>query len=188
MNRPAKLADPAATASEFSARFTSAEFRAMREANAFPDMKVELIDGELQRITPPMSQHGARQAKVMVRLSRVIDERRLIGEVGIDLGGDTIVACDLAVLIAPIDQNRLLTPAELHLVVEIAETTSARDLGLKRLAYACAGIPHYWVVDGVCSVIHAHTEPVDGDYKMNHSTRFGEPLAVPGTGATIVID
>lgn len=189
MNRPATFALPSGTPEDFAARFTTREFLTMCESDVFADMKMELVDGELQRMMPPMNRHGARQAKVMIRLAGIVAEGRLIGEVGIDLGNDTVVACDLAIVHDSIEQNRLLLPEELHLVVEIAETTAARDLGLKRLAYAAAGIAHYWVVDGVRAVIHVHAEPVDGDYAMIHTVRFGEPLAVPGAdNATIVID
>ncbi len=73
------------------------------------------------------------------------------------------------------------------LVVEIAETTLTRDMGTKRARYAAAGIPEYWVVDGARSVVHVHREPIDCDYALIHTARFGEPLAVPGTEATILL-
>ncbi|TCP73253.1 putative restriction endonuclease [Sphingomonas sp. PP-CE-1G-424] len=61
-------------------------------------------------------------------------------------------------------------------------------MGPKRTDYASIGIENYWVVDGARSVVHVFGEPVDGDYAQVHTVRFGEPLAVPGTNATIIID
>jgi Uma2 family endonuclease len=42
------------------ARFTTAEFLRMGESGAFDDIKVELVDGELERMNPPQTAHAAR--------------------------------------------------------------------------------------------------------------------------------
>lgn len=177
-------------AESFRARFTTAEFLRMVEAGAFEDWKVELVDGEIERMPPPGKEHGRRQMMIGVRLSRVVAEALLVGEVGIDLGDDTVLGCDAAVLrrsLGDVD-NRMLRPDEVLLAVEIAETSRERDLGLKRMKYAAAGIAHYWVVDGKRGVVHVHAEPVAGDYAEIATVRFGQPLPVPGTDATITIE
>ncbi len=186
MNKPASTASFVPVASN-SARFTTAEFLRMCEVGAFDDIKVELVDGELERMPPPGNEHGRRQMMVGIRLSRVIDEELLRGEVGIDLGNDTVLGCDAAILAAPVSGNRVLQPGEVTLAVEVAETTMWRDMGMKRVKYAAAGIAHYWVIDGERSVVHVWGEPVNGDYAQIGTVRFGEPLAVPGTDKTIVI-
>ena len=96
---------------QIPARFTTAEFLRMGESGAFDDMKVELVEGELVRMNPPMSAHAARQAKIAIRLSRLFAESRIMGEVGVDLGNDTVVGCDVAVLREPVAENRLLVAA-----------------------------------------------------------------------------
>ncbi len=185
MNRPAH---PSSIGSG-NARFSAAEFRQMAATGAFAEMAVELIDGELQRMNPPMSDHGARQMRLGTKLWQVFgqDHDRVLGEVGIQLADDTVVGCDVAVLRAPIEGNRLLFPADLLLVVEVADTTLDRDTGLMRRKYAAAGIAHYWVVDGARGVVHVYGEPIAGDYAQIATIRFGDPLAVPGTDATICL-
>lgn len=170
------------------ARFTSAEFLHMVESGAFEGMKVELIDGELERMNPPMGGHGAAQADVLIELASVTPKDRLRGEVGIVLNDSTVVACDAALLRQPIAENRFLTPNDVLLVVEIAQTTQSRDMGLKRMLYAQAGIPTYWVIDGVRRVVHVYADPVEGDYSSVHTVRFGEALSVPGCEAAITLD
>lgn len=170
------------------ARFTAAEFLRMCDSGAFDDMKVELVKGELERMPPPGTRHAARQAQVLIRLSMVIALERLVGEVGIDLGDDTVLGCDAVVLHAPVMENRRLVPADVLLAVEVAETSVPRDTGMKRLAYAEAGIPHYWVLDGDRSVVRVFSEPLAGDYVSVSTVAFGAPVAVPGTDRTIVID
>ncbi len=172
----------------FKTRFTTAEFGEMTALGAFGDMKVELVHGELERMNPPHNAHASRQAQIVIRLARFVSEALLRGGVGIDLGSDTVMGCDAVVLRRPVDQAGLLKSEDMALAIEIAETTIARDLGIKRLAYAGANIPFYWVVDGERSVTHVFSEPVLGDYAVIGTVRFGEPLAVPGTDRTIVID
>ncbi len=182
MNKPFQLAE-----SSTRATFTTAEFLRMGASGAFDDMKIELIDGELERMMSPMSGHASIQAMLVGLLFQVAPRGSLLGEVGIDLGDDTVLACDAALLRTPLTDNRLLTPQDIELVVEVAQTSLIRDQGTKRIHYAAAGIPEYWVVDGDRLAVHVYREPVDGDYAFITTVRFGEPLAVPGTGATIVI-
>lgn len=190
MNRPAQIdvAEAREIAPSAKARFTTAEFLHMIESGAFDDMKVELVGGELERMPPPGLNHANRQVRVALLLGSVVSVDRLTGEVGLHLSDDTLLGCDLAVLRAPIEGNRMADPSEVALVIEIAETSASRDRGMKRLAYARAAIPTYWVVDGKLELTHVYSEPRDGDYAMIETVRFGQPLAVPGTDKTIVID
>lgn len=178
---------PLPVKTDFKARFTTAEFLQMCAVDAFPDMKIELVDGQLERHDLAMNRHAMLQGRVWFALAGAIDAAVLLGTVGIILGDDTVVACDGAVLRKPITGNRMLVPDDIALVMEVAETTIARDMGMKRIKYASAGIAAYWVIDGARSVVHVFTEPVDGDYAEINTVRFGQPLTVPGAG-TIVVD
>lgn len=186
MNQMTRLA--AAPAQGFIARFTTAEFLRMIEADIFGDDKVELVEGELHRMPPPGNDHGRLQALIVGRLFRIVAEALVRAEAGVELEEGTLVGCDAAVLRAPVTGRRMLRPGDLALIVEIADTTLTRDMGIKRRKYAQAGIPAYWVVDHSRFVIHVHAEPVDGDYVEIHTVRFGQPLTVPGTQGTIVLD
>jgi Uma2 family endonuclease len=173
---------PLPVKTDFKARFTTAEFLQMCAVDAFPDMKIELVDGRLERHDLAMNRHAMLQGKVWFALAGVIDAALLLGTVGIILGDDTVVACDGAVLRKPITGNRMLVPDDIALVMEIAETTIARDMGMKRIKYASAGIAAYWVIDGARSVVHVFAEPVDGDYASINTVRFGAPLRCRGPG------
>lgn len=170
------------------ARFTSAEFLRMVESGAFEGMKVELIAGELERMNPPMGGHAAAQANVVFHLAQAVGVALILGQTGLVIDDSTVVACDAALLRQPIAENRFLTPDDVLLVVEIAQTTQSRDMGLKRMLYAQANIPTYWVIDGVRRVVHVYADPVEGDYSSVHTVRFGAPLAVPGSNAAITLD
>ena len=182
MNQLARLAP------DTRARFTNAEFLRMVESGAFEGMKIELVDGELARTNPPMGGHAQAQADALIELAMVVPRNRLRGEVGITLNDATVVACDAALLRQPIAEDRFLTPDDVRLMVEIAQTTQSRDMGLKRTLYAQADIPTYWVIDGMRHVVHVYADPVDGEYSSVHTVRFGEPLAVPGSDTAITLD
>lgn len=190
MNKSARidLGDAREIAPSSKARFTTAEFLHMIDSGAFGDMKVELVGGELERMPPPGLTHANRQIRIVLLLSTVVSSDRLTGEVGLQLSDDTLLGCDVAVLREPIQVNRMAQPSEVTLVIEVAETTASRDRGMKRLAYARAGIPTYWVVDGKLEVTHVYSEPRDGDYAQIETVRFGQQLSVPGTKTTIAID
>jgi Uma2 family endonuclease len=186
MNRPSRPSP--ATEQDHRARFTTAEFVQMVEAGAFPDMKIELVHGELQRMNPPMNEHSRYQAQLLIRIGGLVSDALLRGEASIDMGDETVLVCDAALLRNPVEGSRLISPDELILVIEVAQTTMARDTGPKRIAYAAAGIPHYWVVDGDRSVVHIYGEPIEGDYADMRTERFGAPIAVPGSDGTITVD
>jgi Uma2 family endonuclease len=74
------------------------------------------------------------------------------------------------------------TPADIRLVIEIADTTLNFDLGKKARLYARAGIVEYWVVDIPNSLVHVHLTPVKDAYASVVKYRFDEkitPLADP---------
>jgi Uma2 family endonuclease len=173
---------------ENRARFTAPEFLRMVESGAFEGMKVELIDGALERMNPPMGGHAAAQANVVFYLAQAVGVALVLGETGLVIDDSTVVACDAALLRQQVVEKRFLTPDDVLLVIEISQTTQSRDMGLKRMLYAQASIPTYWVIDGVRRVVHVYADPAEGDYSSVHTVRFGAPLAVPGSNAAITLD
>ncbi len=144
------------------ARFTADEFLRMAELGAFDDMKVELSHGEIIRMTPPNNPHGSIQARVIGKLFEITKgSRGLRGDVGIRLSDDTVRAFDAALVQASADGG-VLEPGQVHLAVEVADTSLEHDLGAKARDYAGAGLPLYWVVDVSALVVHVMSEPGRG--------------------------
>ena len=174
----------------FKARFTVAEFERMCEAGAFADMKVELIDGEIERLNLPKNEHARLQTLVMAGLLRALGDEalaRVRGEIGIVVGNATVLGGDATLFAHVVSERRWLRPDDVLLIVEVADTTVGRDLGMKQARYASAPIPHYWVVNCTARVTHVFAEPVGDTYERADLVRFGEPIAVPGTDATITL-
>lgn len=172
----------------YKARITTAEFLRMCDTDVFDDdRKIELIDGELDRMPPPNRRQSFLQTSILGKLPALFGPERACLEIGIDFGHDMLVAADLALMHAPMVEARRLRADEVSLAVEVAETTVTRDTVVKLAKYARAGVRGYWVVDRARSITHVYDEPIDGDYASFETVRHGEPLAVPGTDATITL-
>lgn len=178
-----------AGAESHKARITAAQFRRMCDVGIFDedDWKIELVDGELERMPPPKRPHSVLQGSVYAQLVSIFGAERTCIEIGIDLGDDTVFGCDVAVLLAPMLADGWPRSDEVLLTVEVSHSTLGRDLGMKVPRYAAAGVPHYWVIDSRTSVIYVHSDLSNGEYKAIRMVRFGEPLTVPETGASITL-
>ena len=67
----------------------------------------------------------------------------------------------------------LISAATVALVVEVASSTLADDLGIKLRIYAAHGIPEYWVVDVEARVIHRMWSPGPKGYARRDVVGFG---------------
>ena len=83
--------------------------------------------------------------------------------------------------------NGLATSNALLLAIELSDSSLRDDLGPKRLSYAKAGVPHYWVVDINAAQTHVMGDPVKGDYGSHDTVPFGKSIGVPGTGRKVRI-
>jgi hypothetical protein len=81
--------------------------------------------------------------------------------------------------------------ADVTCVIEVADNSLPRDLGIKLRAYARAGIPQYVVVDLLHDVVVDHRGPEGDRYARVTSLRAGETvhLSAPGgQGVSVAVD
>jgi Uma2 family endonuclease len=80
-------------------------------------------------------------------------------------------------------RGRIPECKEVALIVEVSETTLARDQGPKLLAYARAGIPTYWIVNLVDGRIELYTDPSSDGYKTRRDFQADQdvPVVIDGT-------
>jgi Uma2 family endonuclease len=55
-------------------------------------------------------------------------------------------------------------PADVFLLIEVADSSLEFDLGAKLELYARAGIREFWVVDLTANCVLVHRDPADGRY------------------------
>ena len=173
-------------------RFTAAEFMELVQHPPISDWvgKIELIDGEIVRMSPTNLPHWRMQQEVAQQLRSIFADRPggLVGpEATVRFDKRSIRLPDVGAFRDPGPARKVLDVADLFLAVEIADTTLRHDLGRKRAAYAEAGVPHYWVVDVNGRKVHVMAEPEAGDYGSKRVVPFGDPIDVPHAGAAVVI-
>lgn len=141
-------------------RWTLAKFEQLIEQGILDeDDRVELIGGELI----PMAAKGIRHEIVRGVLQNWLRRNapldiEVYSEPGWRPYGETYVEPDL--LVAP--PGALPTsadPREVLLVIEIARSSLAYDLGTKAETYSRLGVRDYWVIDARRLVTRVHRQP-----------------------------
>lgn len=185
MNKPVRLAVESVPETLFTAR----EYLRMEAAGAFTDMNVELVRGELRKMMSGGFSHGEMTARLITKLITAYSatDRRLAVDLMIGIGPLTIRGADIAVVLPDVPSSGPVPPERVVLLIEIAVTTLGTDLGEKQAEYADAGVPDYWVADVGARVMHVMRSPEGDRYAERSVVPFDQPLAVPGTSATITV-
>lgn len=149
------------------------------------DERVELIEGQLYT----MAAKGTAHSAAITRIDRVLSQR-LAGRAllrfqdPIQLSDFSEPEPDVAVVQAdPLDyEEHHPTPAEIFWVIEVADSTLRRDLGLKVPVYGRSGIEEYWILDVQERWLYTFRKPEPGGYGAEQ--RLSEqdwiaPLAFP---------
>ncbi len=158
-------------------------------AGGFGDAHVELVEGELVKMSPSQSTHGRLLGSVFASLNAIYTPLgfELFIDTMVQLSSSTIRAPDISVVDGKVADRRNLVPADILLAVEIADSTLVEDIGRKRIDYASAGIRHYWVVDVEGGRVHCYANPQGADYAAICVAPFGEAVPVPGADGAVVV-
>ena len=167
-------------------RFSREAYQRMCEAGFFgPDAQVELLDGEILMMSPI----GPLQGALVRRLTRFFikhlpESIECSVQLPIVAGNHSEPEPDIALIRCRDDdyQHEHPSTADVVLLVEVAQSSLAYDLGRKLQIYASSGIPEYWVVDAGQKLIIVHRAPVGSEYQFAEAFAAGTsvaPLAAP---------
>lgn len=130
--------------------------------------RVELIDGAVHELAPTSDDHVDSAFVLLQLLIDRFPDLRVRPGGSVRFNGETLFEPDVYVANPrpyP-SESRYTDASDVHLAVEVAVSTWSKDMGVKRSAYARAGIAEYWVVDPKpAGRIVRHTRPVDGSYR-----------------------
>lgn len=149
----------------------------------FPNAeKLELIDGELIQRMGKKQPHMLWQNLLQECLRSLFGPEYVQAEPSIYVSAEDNPVNepepDLIVTTQSVrDFNDNPTPADIRLLIEIADTTLNYDLGKKACLYARAGIPDYWVVDIPNRLVHVHRVPQQDAFTNLVRYRFDESIA-----------
>jgi Uma2 family endonuclease len=161
---------------------TVEEFEALARTEGWDeDTRVELLDGEIVWMSPINDPHAA----CVNRLNQLFS-RRYSGDLALVAVQNPIriehydePQPDVALLKPRLDfyATATPTPADVLLLVEVADTTLRTDLGRKARIYAAGGVSEYWVVDLNNRVLYVHRSPAHGTYAERQVLASGERVA-----------
>ena len=162
-------------------RFTADEFYRMAEAGILgEDERLELIGGEIVEMAPIDPPHAA----CVSRLHEILVERAkgpaiVWGQNPVIVSDRSVPQPDLALLRRRADYYSAShpRPADVFLVIEVADTTLGFDLRTKVPLYALCGIAEVWVVDVTERVIHVFRDPGAMGYGTSLLARLGQSIA-----------
>jgi len=161
--------------------FTADDYHRLAEVGILTeDDRVELIDGEIIKMSPI----GSRHVGCVNRLNAILSQRA--GSLAIvsvqnpfHIDEYTEPEPDIALLRPRSDfySKSLAVPEDVFLIIEVADTFLEYDRTVKLATYARAGISEAWIVDLAGEGIEVCSEPVNGVYQRIRRVRRGQDLA-----------
>ncbi|MGD1901086.1 MAG: Uma2 family endonuclease [Geitlerinemataceae cyanobacterium] len=166
-------------------RWQIADYHTAIASGLLDDRPVELLAHRLIEMSPEGPEHAQISTDAADYLRQQLRDRAIVRDakpitlpaVGSEPQPDLAIAYpDRATY-----RQRHPQPDEIFWVVEYAKTTLARDLDIKRLLYAEAGIPEYWVANLEGRELIRFWQPEAGDYRQRQTLTAGtvSPVCFP---------
>jgi Uma2 family endonuclease len=167
-----------------TAKWSLDEYHQMIGAGLLDDRSLELIDGEIVEMSPEGVAHSFYCRGTAKYLRLLLGERAEISEAHpITLPNDSEPEPDIAIVRNPDTryQTRHPFPEDIFWLIEIANTTLVKDLGVKKELYALVGIPEYWVMNLQTLELVVFRDPIGNEYRSEICSSNGtiSPLAFP---------
>ncbi|SDE57556.1 Endonuclease, Uma2 family (restriction endonuclease fold) [Thermus arciformis] len=148
---------------------TRYRFRVEEFERAFQGVPhVELLRGEVYRMSPIGPKHFYAVMRLDHRLREALGTKAVVAvQSPLRLSEDSEPEPDLLVLKPPLERyaDRLPTPEDVLLLVEVADTSLEFDREVKLPLYAEVGIPEVWLVNLKENLLEVHQRPRGGRYR-----------------------
>jgi Uma2 family endonuclease len=155
-----------------------AEYERLAADGSFADEQVELLFGRVVTMPPINQPHVWSVRIVHERLMRAVGKRAYV------VTQSPFAASDISepepdIFVIPQGPDYWRErPTRALLVVEVAESTLARDRGIKRELYAQAEVDEYWIVDLVHGCVEVYRDRRDGRWQTMATHHRGEAIAM----------
>jgi Uma2 family endonuclease len=154
------------------------------------DQSVELLQGEIVSMPPEGEAHAYYNTEVADYLRSLLGSRAKIRDAKpITLPDDSEPAPDIAIVqpLGAVYLEHHPYPENIFWLIEVSNTTLAKDLGCKKEIYAAANIPEYWVINLQATELHVFRDLLDGSYQQEIILTRGmiQPLSFPETTISV---
>jgi Uma2 family endonuclease len=139
----------------------------MGEAGILRDARVELVEGEIIKMSPIGSMHAGTVSRLSRWFNLAVGETAIVSTQNpLILGYHSEPEPDLALLRPRKDFYTSAHPraADVLLIVEVADSSLRYDREIKIPLYARHGIPEVWLVDLENRKLSLYSKPVDKSY------------------------
>jgi Uma2 family endonuclease len=173
--------------------FTVAEYHQMLAVGILQENdRVELIEGEIRQMSAVDAIHTACVKRLNLHLTRQFGETFVISvQDPIYLDEHNEPEPDLAVLRWRDDfyEHHHPTPADVLLLIEVANSSLLYDRTEKLPRYAAAAIPEVWLVDLQHRLVEQYAGPLQGQYSEHRVFNCGMVLqSVTLVGFALAVD
>ena len=166
------------------------EYLRMGEGGVFaPEARLELIEGEIVEMAPLGSPHAGMVNTLIWLFSRAAGDQAVVAAQNPLIAGDRSVPQPDMVLLRPRADRYSRshpTPADVLLLVEVADTTLQFDLGTKIPLYARCGIAEAWVIDVQERTVRVFRDPSASGYRMSFTVSGDESVVALALPAAVV--
>jgi len=146
--------------------------------------RVELINGEIIEMTAIGSRHAACVNKLNRVLGQIVADKELILSIQnpIWLSDGNEPEPDLCLLEFNEDfyASSLPSAKEIHLLIEVADSSLDYDQNIKLPLYARANIPELWIIDLNSNKLISYQNPENDKYLKVKSFGIEQSIKVPG--------
>ncbi len=172
-----------------NAKWSIQDYHQMIETGLLDERKVELIRGEIIEMSPEGAPHSSYCSEIGEYLRKTLGDQAKIREAHpITLPNSSEPEPDIAIVrnLPTRYRDRHPHPEDIFWLIEVANSTLAKDLGLKKDNYAEAGIAEYWVLNLQESVLVVFRDLINSEYRS--TTSFSSGLISPQAFPDISID
>jgi Uma2 family endonuclease len=161
------------------ARVTLAAYDAMIEAGIVTnESRVELLDGQLVKKESMKPPHIFRLRRIFQRIDRQFDGRAIaLSQSDIELPSDGRPQPDICLAHLEVSEHEYIRPPEVHLLIEVAETSIQTDRNYKQKLYARDGILEYWILNLNTNQLEVYRNPEEDHYRNVQTFNAGAKVA-----------
>lgn len=173
-------------------RFTRDEYHRMAQTGILPpDARVELINGEILEMSPIGRRHKVSVDRLTDIFAPALQGKAIVRvQSSIVLSDGQEPEPDITVLRYRDDfyGESDETPADILLIIEVADTSEGYDRRTKGPLYARYGIPELWIADVNRDRLTVYRDPTPDGYATTHVLSPGQsvsPLAFPSLSVPV---
>ncbi len=161
--------------------FNTTEYYRMAAAGVFAENdRVELIEGEIIEMNPIGSRHAACVGRLTKLLERLVGDRAIVWvQNPVQVNDNSEPLPDVALLRLREDFYAQANPqpADVFLIIEVADSSVEYDRDTKIPLYGQATIPEVWLINLPKETIEVYTQPVEGEYREIRILKRGDFLS-----------